>query len=135
MHLQLSVLIVTITFVLVLGWKKCRSRPPLPPGPMSLPIVGSTFSIPRGKEWLTFTKWAQDYGEYYFHLFMTNLIILLGPIVYFTVLGKEFVVLNSAKAINDLLHTRGATYSDRPSLQMLSDMCVDIIDTDSLRLN
>jgi hypothetical protein len=48
----------------------------------------------------------------------------LGPVVYFKVLGREFIVLNSVKAINDLLNSRGANYSTRPSFQMLSDLYV-----------
>jgi cytochrome P450 len=92
-------------FLVVYYWKR-RSRYPLPPGPKCLPIIGSILSIPRDKEWFTFTKWAQQHG----------------PVVYFNVLGKEFVVLNSAQAINDLLVTRGANYANRPALQMLSDL-------------
>jgi len=38
----------------------------------------------------------------------------LGPIVYLNFAGKDVVVLNSHKAVVDLLDRRAAIYSDRP---------------------
>jgi hypothetical protein len=38
--------------------------------------------------------------------------------------GHTTVILNSAAAVTDLLVTRGANYSDRPSLPMIVDLCV-----------
>jgi hypothetical protein len=39
--------------------------------------------------------------------------------VYFEVLGRGVLVLHSIEAVNDLLVQRGATYSSRPSNEML----------------
>jgi cytochrome P450 len=42
-----------------------------------------------------------------------------GPIVYAKVLGQPILVLNSAKAVTELLNTRGAIYSDRHQRTMM----------------
>ena len=38
----------------------------------------------------------------------------IGDLVGLNVLGNKILVLNSQKAINDLLDKRGSVYSDRP---------------------
>ena len=43
--------------------------------------------------------------------------------MYFSALGQPTIVLNSAKAVIDLLDRRGTVYSDRPFLHM-ADMYV-----------
>ena len=50
---------------------------------------------------------------------------LIGDIMYFSSLGKPTIVLNSAKAVTDLLDRRGSIYSDRPFLHM-ADMYVSL---------
>jgi len=45
-----------------------------------------------------------------------------GPINYFNVLGRDYIVLNTSKAVNDLLVQRGANYSDRPKLEMVGPL-------------
>jgi hypothetical protein len=42
-----------------------RLHPPLPPGPPSLPILGSVLSLDDPfRPWLTFTAWKSTYGAY-----------------------------------------------------------------------
>lgn len=36
----------------------------LPPGPPKWPLLGNILDMPTSKEWLTFAKWGQTYGEY-----------------------------------------------------------------------
>ena len=36
---------------------------PLPPGPTSLPLLGSVLSVNAQSIWLTFTEWKAKYGE------------------------------------------------------------------------
>ncbi|KAF8531880.1 cytochrome P450 [Gautieria morchelliformis] len=45
-----------------------------------------------------------------------------GDIVYFNVLGKSIVSINSYKVANDLLDKKGAIYSDRPRLPMIKEL-------------
>ncbi|KDQ23217.1 hypothetical protein PLEOSDRAFT_1049741 [Pleurotus ostreatus PC15] len=96
-----------IPLVLYLRPLFSKSTVPLPPGPTRYPIVGSALSIPRDRqEWLIFSEWAQTYGH----------------VVYFRILGRDFVALNSVKSINDVLLQQGANSSDRPPVQMVGPL-------------
>ncbi|KAJ7490967.1 cytochrome P450 [Mycena latifolia] len=93
-----SLLIVptlVIAAALMLGrrWRSPRSLP-LPPG--------NTFQMPRQNQWIRFKEWALEHGNIY-HL---------------RVFSTHYIVLNSAKAANDLFEKRSAIYSDRPTFVM-----------------
>ncbi|KAG1841703.1 cytochrome P450 [Suillus subalutaceus] len=81
-------------------WKQRRLRRglPLPPGPKRLPILGNVSDLNVFEPWLTYTDWAKKYGD----------------IVYSTILGHEFVIINSEKLARTLLEQRSGVYSDRP---------------------
>ncbi|KAF8209421.1 cytochrome P450 [Mycena galopus ATCC 62051] len=85
---------------LVVG--KMRPGNKLPPGPRSLPFLGNAHQVPKTRMWETFSEWAGLYGD----------------IVYFRIIGRHFIVLNTAQAANDLLVKRSALYSDRPRFVM-----------------
>ncbi|KAJ7672849.1 putative monooxygenase [Mycena rosella] len=89
---------VVLTILLTLSRKKKQ----LPPGPRPLPILGNALQIPKKYQWLTFSRWAKEYGD----------------LVYLDALGQPLIILNSAKAAKDLLEQRSAIYSDRPHLEM-----------------
>ncbi|KAF8211494.1 cytochrome P450 [Mycena galopus ATCC 62051] len=72
--------------------------PSLPPGPKGLPLVGAMLDMPSDKEWITFSKWSDTWGD----------------ICSATVLGQPIIILGSAKVAVDLLDKRSAIYSDRP---------------------
>lgn len=40
-----------------------KSSLPRPPGPKGIPILGNIFDFPKEKEWLTYAKWGDEYGE------------------------------------------------------------------------
>lgn len=67
--------------------------------------------MPTEKPHLQFKKWADEYGPIYS--------LILGSSV--------MIVLNSDKAIKDLLDKRSNIYSDRPAMfigqRLLSDGC------------
>ncbi|KAF9026841.1 cytochrome P450 [Hymenopellis radicata] len=72
------------------------------PGPEGLPLIGNLLDMPMEKEWLTFTKWSELYGN----------------IVSLNILGQRILVINSARVAVDLLEKRGSIYSDRPTSPM-----------------
>jgi hypothetical protein len=40
-----------------------KAKPPYPPGPKGLPIIGSLLDIDNERPWITYGKWANQYGE------------------------------------------------------------------------
>ncbi|KAF7313515.1 hypothetical protein HMN09_00507400 [Mycena chlorophos] len=75
---------------------------PLPPGPKGLPLLGNVLDMPSEREWETFSKWSDAYGD----------------ICSVTVLGQTIVVLGSTQVAIDLLDKRSAVFSDRPVATM-----------------
>ena len=49
---------------------------------------------------------------------------LEGDVVYLHIVGRPLLILNSAKAMRDLLEKRGASFSDRPRIVVLGEMYV-----------
>ncbi|KAK0469239.1 cytochrome P450 [Desarmillaria tabescens] len=74
----------------------------LPPGPKELPLIGNLLDMPTEKEWLTFAKWGELYGN-------------IASVAFF---GQRLIVLNSAQTATDLLDKKSSIYSDRPSIPM-----------------
>jgi hypothetical protein len=72
------------------------------PGPPAYPIIGSLHLWPKTDLWFTFTKWRETYGD----------------LVFVTVAGKKFLVLNSPDEAKAILDDRGAVYSDRPTREL-----------------
>ncbi|KAJ7445117.1 cytochrome P450 [Mycena latifolia] len=81
-------------------------RPPLPPGPPGLPIIGNFFDLPTHSPWLTFAGMGEKWGD----------------ITSIRVLGKTMIIVNSLKVAEDLLESKGANFSDRPVIQMGGEM-------------
>ncbi|KDR83471.1 hypothetical protein GALMADRAFT_645322 [Galerina marginata CBS 339.88] len=58
--------------------------------------------MPTEKEWLTFARWGESWGD----------------ICSVTVVGQPLIILNSARVASDMLDKKSGIYSDRPVLQM-----------------
>ncbi|KAF7375449.1 putative monooxygenase [Mycena sanguinolenta] len=91
--------VVSVGYVL---WKSAPRKTNVPPGPRRWPLIGSVLEMLRAYQWVTFSKWAETYGN----------------IVYVDALGQPLFIINSAKIARDLLDKRSSIYSDRPSLTM-----------------
>jgi hypothetical protein len=100
------------------SWKRPRSYMPRPPGPKGLPLIGNIFDIPTEYEALAYHRYAEQYGEQPFHFVLSYINVTTGDIVYFKVLSKSILVLDSVGAVMDLLEHRGNIYSSRPELEM-----------------
>ncbi|KAG1814714.1 cytochrome P450 [Suillus subaureus] len=83
------------------------TRPPFPPGPNPLPIIGNILDLTPKELWLTAFKWARTYG----------------PITHIRIFNQSLVFLNTPKAVFDLLDKRGSIYSDKPHLVMAGELC------------
>ncbi|KAF9260434.1 cytochrome P450 [Marasmius fiardii PR-910] len=106
MSLSTSFLILSIPLLALYLLQIRRRRSHLPPGPKPLPIFGNILQIQgslKHKEplWITFSDWSKRYGE----------------VFTFSVLGSRTVVLNSHKAMLELLDQRSQNYSDRPLMR------------------
>ncbi|KAL0951326.1 hypothetical protein HGRIS_008031 [Hohenbuehelia grisea] len=95
-----------LVWLALVGLPDRRRRQPLPPGPPGLPLVGNLGERPGKFPWLRYTNLGQKYGE----------------VVYFQILGQPIVVLNSKKAITELMEKRSLNYADRPALRMNTDL-------------
>ncbi|TFY52251.1 hypothetical protein EVJ58_g10121 [Rhodofomes roseus] len=102
----LTLLLCVFVFFTVHYLSRRNARGPLPPGPPGLPLLGNALQVPLEHPWLTFTRWAQQYGD----------------VMHVNVMGRSFVILSSLKAIDDLLEKRGAIYSDRPITPMAGEL-------------
>ncbi|KAJ8088580.1 hypothetical protein PM082_013823 [Marasmius tenuissimus] len=92
---------------LMLWLAKARSRGrSLPPGPRADPLIGHLRIIPTQKTAETFHDWSRIYGD----------------VMYLHVLGREIIVLGTAKAAHELLEERSANYSCRPKFTVMELM-------------
>ncbi|KAJ3733959.1 cytochrome P450 [Lentinula guzmanii] len=97
--LRQALILATLVLPLVIFLQKRNARLRLPPGPKPLPIIGNVLEIPTERSWIKYAEWEG-----------------------YTAFGQSMIVLNSAKAIFDLLERRGGLYADRPPVVMAGDL-------------
>ncbi len=107
-----------------------RKRPPYPPGPKTLPILGNLRDFPREREALKYAQWAKVYGESdkpdVGELEVQSGAYLpprnLGDIYHLSALGTHIIVVNSPKVADDLFVRRSWNYSDRNRMTMINEL-------------
>jgi len=104
--LHILLLVFLVAGYLAIRIYRRRGRPPYPPGPRPLPLVGNLFDIPKEFSWLSYAQLSKKHGD----------------VLSFHVFGKVIVVLNSLKANKDLLERRADMYSDRPVIPIVEMM-------------
>lgn len=98
-----------------------RAGKPYPPGPPRLPFIGSLLHVPKDHEWLAYERMGKQYGG---HRSSRSALLKIpiqvltevgvgSDLVHLDVLGSHIIVVNSAKAANELFEKRSAIYSDR----------------------
>ncbi|KAJ5902168.1 cytochrome P450 [Penicillium taxi] len=103
-------LIGLVLLVIAIGvyFKKASKRGlPLPPGPPGNPFLGHLRVIPQDHPEHQFVTWGKE---------------LNSDILYFNILGRPMVVLNSVEAAHDLMDKKGANYADRPRFVLFEVM-------------
>ncbi|KIJ48876.1 hypothetical protein M422DRAFT_161957, partial [Sphaerobolus stellatus SS14] len=78
----------------------------LPPGPPQRLFMGNTLDMPKERQWETFAKGAQQYGE----------------IVYLRLVNTDMIIVNSRQMTYELFDKRSSIYSDRPDFPMVKDV-------------
>ncbi|KIJ68098.1 hypothetical protein HYDPIDRAFT_25543 [Hydnomerulius pinastri MD-312] len=101
--LLLFVLGLFLTSRYVAKRRRSIGRPPLPPGPKGLPLIGSALSIDTTKPWATYVKWGETFGD----------------LIYTRILNMDVLIINSGKIARDLLELRSTIYAGRPQLSTL----------------
>ena len=99
-----------LAFFLVLV-KLCfatRRRPPLPPGPRGLPILGNLLQLTPTNAWVTYHAGAKVYGD----------------VFSLTLPGSNVLVVNSVSTAKSLLDKHAAAYAGRPLLPFAELSCV-----------
>ncbi|KAJ5930183.1 cytochrome P450 [Penicillium verhagenii] len=104
--LGLVLLFIAITLYLV-HVNKLSKRLPLPPGPPGHPLWGHLQVIPKDHPEHQFVKWGKQYNS---------------DVLYFNVLGRKILVVNSVDAAHNLMDKKGANYSDRPRFVLFEVM-------------
>ncbi|SJL03000.1 related to cytochrome P450 CYP2 subfamily [Armillaria ostoyae] len=99
--LDIAVALAGLVFVWHL-FRLSSRNPPLPPGPRGIPFIGNLLDLPSEKEWLTFAKWGEKYGD----------------MVSVSILGRRLVIINSAQMAVSMLDKKSSIYSDRPVIGM-----------------
>ncbi|KAF8815155.1 cytochrome P450 [Phlegmacium glaucopus] len=107
---NLDILFLCITaFLLIWIFYKIsqRSRLPLPPGPVGLPLIGNLLDMPESSTWEVYHQWSQEFNS---------------DIIHLNAAGTDIIILDTHQATIDLIERRSNNYSSRPTLSMVREL-------------
>ncbi|KAF6802915.1 cytochrome p450 oxidoreductase [Colletotrichum musicola] len=93
-------LLVAVVIGKLFSASRNAGRPPLPPGPKGLPLLGNLTDLPKPGE-LEAHHWIKHKQLY-------------GPISSVTVMGQTIIILNDLELAYELLEKRSVKHSSRP---------------------
>ncbi|KAJ7626268.1 cytochrome P450 [Mycena polygramma] len=105
-YLALAVAVSAVSLYLLSTFTSTRSKKLYPPGPPGYPIIGNILDVSPLGPWIKFTQYKEKYGD----------------LIFFHGLGNHVLVLNSLKAMNDLLDKQGGTFSHRPVFTVVGEL-------------
>ena len=102
-----------------------RTKLPLPPGPVGSYFTGIKDDLPSSEPWKTYATWSNDYESTSVSFSSRPFAHAAspGPIISFKIHHTRTVILNTPRAVHDLLSIRADIYSDRPHSRMYHDIC------------
>lgn len=101
------IICVAITCIILARLCLVGRRPSgLPPGPQTLPLIGNLHLMPTWKPFKAFAQWGAVYGPIYS--------LMLG--------SSPLIIIQSQEVAKELLDKRGANYSSRPNLYIMSEL-------------
>lgn len=80
-----------------------NGRPPLPPGPSVISLIGQALRASPSTGESVYSRWAHEYGD----------------IVHVSMLNRHVIIINSAQMAVDMLDSKGSAYSNRELTPML----------------
>lgn len=127
-----TIVAVLCAFLAVKSTSRDSNRPPLPPGPKGLPLLGNLNDLPKpgvleAEHWL---KLKKLYGQWNRPLAILASIcaklslLPTGPISSLSVLGQNLVIINDAEVAFELFEKRSVKYSSRPKQLFAGEMYV-----------
>ncbi|KAK0640556.1 cytochrome P450 [Cercophora newfieldiana] len=82
-----------------------RSR--MPPGPLPLPIVGNTLSLPKNKPWIHFENLSKELGS---------------PVITFWIGRNPTVWINDAWSAHEIFEKKAQIYTSRPRMIVFGEL-------------
>jgi len=121
-----AALIAVAVVLVITRLRTGRGHLPVPPGPKPVFFIGNLLDVPRPTDaaWKVYAEWGKKYGMCCYA--RTTLVIIsdniAGNMIYFKVMNKSVLVINSATIAHDLLDKRSLIYSSRPHVPMAGDV-------------